>query len=115
MKIAVTSTGQTLDDAVEAHFGRCPYFLFVNPATLEFEVAANTNAKLDGGSGIKSAQLVITKGPSVVLTGKCGPNALQVLKNAGIIVVTGVMGSVSQVVQQFTAGSLKSTPSSDWP
>ena len=45
------------------------------------------------------------------MTGSCGPNALQVFEKAGIQVVTGVSGSVSQVVQQFTAGSLKSAPS----
>jgi len=110
MKIAVSSTGQTLDDAVEARFGRCPYFLIVNPATLEFEALPNTNAELGGGAG-QSAQLLTEKGASVILTGSCGPNALQVFKKAGIIVVTGVTGSVSQVVQQFTAGSLKSAPS----
>ena len=111
MKIAVSSTGQTLDDAVEARFGRCPYFLIVNPATLEFEVLDNANTEQGGGAGIQSAQLIATKGASVVLTGSCGPNALQVLKKAGMTVVTGVTGSVSQVVQQFTAGSLKSAPS----
>jgi predicted Fe-Mo cluster-binding NifX family protein len=58
MKIAVSSTGQTLDSAVEAHFGRCPYFLIVNPATLEFEALANANAGLGGGAGIQSAQLI---------------------------------------------------------
>jgi predicted Fe-Mo cluster-binding NifX family protein len=36
MKIAVSSTGQTLESAVEARFGRCPYFLIVDPATMEF-------------------------------------------------------------------------------
>ena len=90
MKIAVSSTGQTLDNAVEARFGRCPYFLIVNPATLEFEAIANANAELGGGAGIQSAQLIATKGASVVLTGNCGPNALQVFEKAGIIVVTGV-------------------------
>jgi len=111
MKIAVSSTGQTLESAVETRFGRCPYFLIVNPATLDFDVIANANAELEGGVGIQSAQLIVEKSASVVLTGSCGPNALQVLKKAGIHVVTGVSGSVSQVVQQFTAGSLKSGPS----
>jgi predicted Fe-Mo cluster-binding NifX family protein len=111
MKIAVSSTGQTLDSAVEVRFGRCPYFLIVNPATLDFDVIANANAELEGGVGIQSAQLIVEKSASVVLTGSCGPNALQVLKKAGIHVITGVSGSVSQVVQQFTAGSLKSGPS----
>ena len=111
MKIAVSSTGQTLDSAVEARFGRCPYFLIVNPATLEFEAIANTNAELGGGAGIQSAELIAEKGASVVLTGSCGPNALQVFEKTGMKVVTGVAGPVSQVVQQFTAGSLKTASS----
>jgi predicted Fe-Mo cluster-binding NifX family protein len=110
MRIAVSSTGQSLDSAVEARFGRCPYFLIVNPATLEFEVTPNTNADLVGGSGIQAAQLIAEKGVSVVLTGSCGPNALQVFEKAGIQVVTGVSGWVSQVVQQFADDSLKPAP-----
>ena len=107
MKIAVSSTGQALDSVVEARFGRCPYFLIVDPATLEFEVATNSNAELVGGSGIQSARLVAEKGVSVVLTGSCGPKALQVFEKAGIQVVTGISGLVSQAVQQFADGSLK--------
>ena len=110
MKIAVSSTGPNLDSAVEARFGRCPYFLIVDPATLEFEAIANANLELRGGAGIQAAQLVSEKEPSVVLTGSCGPNASQVFNEAGIKVVTGVAGSVLQVVQQFTAGSLKTAP-----
>lgn len=110
MKIAVSSTGQTLNSAVEALFGSCPYFLVVNPASLEFEVTTNTNAGLVVGSGILSAQLIAEKGVSVVLTGHCGPNALQILEKAGIQVVTGVSGLVLQVVQQFADGSLSPDP-----
>jgi len=110
MKIAVSSTGQTLESAVEARFGRCPYFLIVDPATMEFEAIANASAKQGGGAGIQSAQLMAEKGASVVLTGRCGPNALKVFEEADIQVVTDVAGSVSQVVRQFTAGSLQSAP-----
>ncbi len=111
MKIAVSSTGQMLDSDVEARFGRCPYFLIVNPSTLEFEAIANASAEQGGGAGIQSAQLIAEKGASIVLTGNCGPNALKVFEKAGIQVVTNVTGSVSQVVQQFADGSLKSAPS----
>jgi predicted Fe-Mo cluster-binding NifX family protein len=111
MKIAVSSTGKTLDSAVEARFGRCPYFLIVNPTTLEFEAIVNASADQGGGAGIQSAQLIAEKGASVVLTGNCGPNALTVFQKAGIQVITDVSGSVSQAVQQFSAGSIKSTPS----
>jgi len=111
MKIAVSSTGKTLDSAVEVRFGRCPYFLIVNPATLEFEAIANANVELMGGVGIQSAQLIAEKGASVLLTGRLGPNAVKVLEQGGVRIVTGVSGTVLLAVQQFAAGSLKSTPS----
>jgi predicted Fe-Mo cluster-binding NifX family protein len=107
MKIAVSATGQTIDADVEARFGRCPYFLIVDPATLDVETIANDNAELGGGAGIQSAQLIAEKEASVVLTGNCGPNAMEVFNNAGIEVITGVSGTVSEAVQQFSAGSLK--------
>ncbi len=111
MKIAVSSTGKTLDSDVEARFGRCPYFLIVNPTTLEFEAIANASAEQGGGAGVQSAQLIAEKGVSTVLTGNCGPYALKIFEKAGIQVITDVSGSVSQAVQQFSAGSIKSTTS----
>ena len=109
MKIAVSSTGPTLQDNVDPRFGRCPYFLIVNPASMEFEALPNTNADLGGGAGIQSATLVMEKGATVLLTGSCGPNAVQVFEQGNVHIVTGVSGMVTQVVQQFAAGSLKSS------
>jgi predicted Fe-Mo cluster-binding NifX family protein len=115
MKIAVSSTGPTLEDQVDPRFGRCPYFIIVNPATMEFEALPNTNAELGGGAGIQSATLVMEKGATVILTGSCGPNAVQVLKQGSARIVTGVSGMVSQVVLQFTAGSLRSSNTAQAP
>jgi predicted Fe-Mo cluster-binding NifX family protein len=107
MKVAVSSTGPTLDDQVDPRFGRCPYLLIINPDTMEFEALPNTNAELGGGAGIQSAQLVAEKGASTVLTGRCGPNAVQVFGQGGVQVVTDVSGTVRQAVQQFATGTLK--------
>ena len=109
MKIAVTSTGPTLDDTVEARFGRCPYFLIIDPDTLEFEPIQNPNIALGGGAGIQSAQLMANKGVSVVLTGNCGPNAFKTFGAAGVQVITGVSGQVRQSVEQYKSGALSST------
>jgi len=106
MKIAVSSTGPTLDDAVEARFGRCPYFLIIDPDTLDLEALPNANISLGGGAGIQSAQTMANKGVSVILTGNCGPNAFRVFGSAGIQVITGVNGPVRQSVQQFKSGAL---------
>lgn len=109
MKIAVTSTGPTLDDNVDLRFGRCKFFLVIDTETMEFEAVENMNAALGGGSGIQSAQLMSEKEVAAVLTGNCGPNAFDVFSQAGIDVIVGVNGNVGNAVKQFIAGELSST------
>ena len=106
MKIAVTSTGPTLDDHVEARFGRCAYFLVVDPDTLEFEPIQNPNIAVGGGAGIQSAQLLANRDVSAVLTGNCGPNAFQTFGAAGIQVITGVTGQVREAIQRYKSGAM---------
>ena len=108
-KIAVTSTGPTLDDTVEPRFGRCAYFLIIDPESLDFVPLQNPNIALGGGAGPQSAQLMANKGVSVVLTGNCGPNAFQTFGAAGIQVITGVTGQVRKAVERFNAGELSPT------
>ena len=52
MKIAITATGSTLDAQVDPRFGRCRYFILINPDTMEFEVVENGGATAGGGAGI---------------------------------------------------------------
>ena len=105
MKIAVTTTGPSLDDQVEARFGRSPYYLFIDTETMEFEAVQNPNVAAGGGAGIQSAQLMSEHGAQYVLTGNCGPNASQVFGAAGIQVIVGVSGTIRQAVEQFKAGA----------
>ena len=109
MKIALTSKGPTLDDEVEGNFGRGAYFLIVDPDKMKVEAIRNPYLALSDGIGRKSAQLVADKGVPVVLTGNCGPNAIQVFDRAGITVMTGVIGKVRHVVKRFKEGTLSYT------
>jgi predicted Fe-Mo cluster-binding NifX family protein/ferredoxin len=111
MKIAVTSTGPTIDDNVEARFGRCPYFLIIDTDTMQLEAIENPNIALGGGAGIQSAQLMSEKGVKSVLTGNCGPNAFSVFGQAGIQVIVGVSGNIRNAVEQFKAGRFASADS----
>ncbi|MDI6892306.1 MAG: NifB/NifX family molybdenum-iron cluster-binding protein [Actinomycetota bacterium] len=110
MKVAVSSTGPDLSAGVDPRFGRSQYFIIVDPETLEFEAVQNPNIAAVGGAGIQSAQLVIDKGVSAVLTGNCGPNAFSTLQAAGVRVVTGVTGTVREAVEKHKKGELKPTP-----
>lgn len=110
MKIAVTSSGPSIDDNIDPRFGRCAYFLIIDSDTLALESLENSNRALGGGAGIQSAQLVAGKGASVVLTGNCGPNAFRTFGAAGVRVVTGASGKVRQAVELFKSGKLSSSP-----
>jgi predicted Fe-Mo cluster-binding NifX family protein len=109
MRIAISSTGPNLDDSVEMRFGRCAYFLVVDPKTMEFEAIQNPNIAAGGGAGIQSAQMMSNNNVSVMLTGNCGPNAFQTFGAAGIQVITGVSGTVREAVEQYNSGALKAT------
>lgn len=109
MRIAITTTEPTLDAAVDPRFGRCPYFLIVDPDNLAFEAIENASVALGQGAGIQSAQLMAEKGVTFVLTGNCGPNAHQTLSAVGIEVIVGCSGAVRDVIQQFKAGQLGAT------
>ena len=113
MKIAITSKGPTLDEMVESRFGRCPYFIIVDSETMEFEKVPNPSFTTNSGAGFKSAQLLVDKDISVVLTGNCGPNASQILNAAGIKVISGIRGHIRQVIQLYNSGTLKGTSELD--
>jgi predicted Fe-Mo cluster-binding NifX family protein len=104
MKIAISAAGTTLDSGVDPRFGRCQYFIVVNPETLEFEAIDNDGAAASG-AGIATAQMISGKGVEAVLTGNCGPNAYQVLSAAGIKVITAVSGKVSDAIAEYKLGS----------
>lgn len=109
MKIAVSSTGTDLSTQVDPRFGRCRYFICVDPDTMEFEVLENSNAMSGGGAGVATGQFVAGKGISAVLTGHCGPNAFNVLEAAGIKVMTGVSGTVQDAVEGYKSGKYQAS------
>jgi predicted Fe-Mo cluster-binding NifX family protein len=109
MKVAVTTSGNDLSGPVTPHFGRCPQYLVVDTETMEFEVLQNTAVGSAHGAGIAAAQLVASKGVKAVLTGNVGPNAYSALSASGIMIVTGVSGTVGDAVKRFNSGGYQST------
>jgi predicted Fe-Mo cluster-binding NifX family protein len=111
MKLAISSSGQDLSSQLDLRFGRCRYFLIINTDTMDFEVFDNTNAALGGGAGIQSAQLIAAKGAKALITGHCGPNAMQTLSAAGIQVYLGQAGTVQNLVDKYKNDQL--TPATE--
>ena len=109
MNICLTAQGNDLESSIDPRFGRCQYFIIVNPDSLEFEAISNPNLAAGGGAGIQSGQLMANKGVEAVLTGNVGPNAFATLQAAGISIFTGVSGTVKEAVRRYKQGELKPT------
>jgi predicted Fe-Mo cluster-binding NifX family protein len=88
-KIAVTSTGGSMDALVSEQFGRCRYFVIVDSKTMKFEAISNIGEQLQSGAGPKAAELIINNGAEVLLTGRVGDKAEEALKRGGIKIVDG--------------------------
>lgn len=82
MKVAVSSSGTSLEALVDPRFGRCPYFLVVETEDMTVDAYPNENAGLQGGAGIQAARFISEKGAVAVITGRCGPNAALALSAA---------------------------------
>ncbi len=104
MKIAVSASSPDLEGSVDPRFGRCAYFLIVDPETLAADAVENPYVSASGGAGIQAAQLVAAKGVTAVLTGSCGPNAYHTLSAAGVEVVTGVTGPIREAIMGYKSG-----------
>jgi len=105
MKIALPSRQNVIDD----HFGHCEYFTVFTidengKQILEQEIIASP-----AGCGCKSdiAQTLAIIGVKVMIAGNMGEGAVQVLNNAGIEVLRGCTGDVTEVALSWLAGKLE--------
>ncbi|MGA7874891.1 MAG: NifB/NifX family molybdenum-iron cluster-binding protein [Desulfoferrobacter sp.] len=109
MKIALSVNRPNIEGEIDPRFGRCLYFIFVEPETMQYEVEENPNLGAASGAGISTAQFVASKGAKVLITGNIGPNAYKVLSAADIEMFTGVSGGIRDVIDAYKSGDLKSS------
>jgi predicted DNA-binding protein (UPF0251 family)/predicted Fe-Mo cluster-binding NifX family protein len=108
-KIGISATSPNMEAEIDLRFGRCRYFVIVNPETMAFEILENFGAADGGGAGIATAKNLAGKNLEAIITGNCGPNAYNALTAAGIKVITDVSGTVKNAVEDYKAGKLKAS------
>lgn len=114
MKLAITSTGEGMDAAVDPRFGRAKYFVVVDLETNEVQSASNAiNLNAAQGAGIQAAKTVAGLGVQALLSGHAGPKAFAALQAAGIAVYPVAGGTVAEALAQFQSGALKAMAQAD--
>lgn len=72
MKVAITSTGNSLESKLDQRFGRCAFFVFYDTENKGVEFIPNTHLDAIEGAGVAAAQLVASKGAEKVVSGEFG-------------------------------------------
>ena len=109
MKIAISASGPDFNSQIDPRFGRCAYFIIAETDDMSYEALNNASMSLGGGAGIAATQSVASKGVKAVITGNCGPNAVNTLTAAGVQLYVGQSGSVKEAVERFRANQLNAT------
>jgi predicted Fe-Mo cluster-binding NifX family protein len=107
-RIAVTSEGPSLSDAVDPRFGRAAGFVVVELESMGTTYVDNSASQvLAQGAGIQAAENLVKAGAEVLLTGFVGPKAFAALQAAGVKVVQGLEAlTVGEAIARFRAGDL---------
>jgi len=117
MKLAISSTGKTLEAEIDVRFGRCPYFLIVeleNNEIKETKAIENTASAQAGGAGITASQLVADQKVDAIITVNAGPRAFSALSQLGIKIYQA-QGKIKAAIQRFIANELTEISSATGP
>ena len=117
MKIAISSTGKTLESSIDERFGRCPYFLIVeieDKKIKDFKAIENTAQAQMGGAGITAGQIVAKQEPEAIITTNVGPRAFSVFKQFNIKIYLS-KGQIKDAVQDFIDEKLEELTDSNGP
>ena len=107
MKIAIAAEGSDYRASIAHRFGMSPYLVIVDLDTGEFEAVIRPGASGQRGAGVQAVVLALSKGVKAVLTGYCSPAARSHLTANGIEVVTGLTGTVGEVVEKYKRGDFQ--------
>ena len=109
-KIAISTNAGGLEDVVCPTLGRCATFTIVEIENKEIKntsTVTNPGTQMGSGAGIQAAQTIANSGATSVITGNVGPNAMNVISQAGIKVYSATGMNVKDAIQAYIAGTLQ--------
>ncbi|MFO8067477.1 MAG: NifB/NifX family molybdenum-iron cluster-binding protein [Bacteroidales bacterium] len=107
MKIAIASTGNSLDSTVDQRFGRCSYFVIYDKTTKAVEFIPNPNKEAEEGAGPASVQLIASKKAEKIVSGEFGIKIKSLLDQLKIqmIVVKESDKKISDIIEMLNHNS----------
>ena len=103
MKVAITSTGNTLESKLDERFGRCSFFVIYDTETKGMEFLPNPNIDAEEGAGPASVQLVALRNVKKIVSGEFGLKIKSLLDSLKIqmIVLKKSEKSVGEIIEML--------------
>jgi predicted Fe-Mo cluster-binding NifX family protein len=109
MKLAISTSGNSLKSPFDARFGRAAAFSIVDTETGDWEAFDNPASSASGGAGVQASQFVAKQGVQAVVSGAFGPNAFDTLAAAEIemyLAPSNQAHTAAEILEMFKAGGL---------
>jgi len=103
MKVAITSTGNTLESTLDQRFGRCAYFVIYDTETEGIEFLPNPNKDAEEGAGPACVQLIAGRNVTKIISGEFGLKIKPLLDSLKIqmIVLKESEKRISQILEML--------------
>jgi len=101
MKIAITSTGESVESLIDKHFGRCFCFVIYDSESKSYEFIPNPNRDSEEGAGTASVHYISSQKVSKIVSGEFGIKIKPLLDRLKIqmIVIKDDGMSVRDIIQ----------------
>lgn len=106
MKIAIPANENNIKMGVCPSFGRAPFYYIYETDSKNGEFVENTAAQSAGGAGIKASQFLVDSKVGVVLTPRCGENAVTVLAGGNIKLFKTATADIEENIKMYENGEL---------
>jgi predicted Fe-Mo cluster-binding NifX family protein len=107
MKIAVGTTGDSLDAWVNSEFGWCPRFVVVDTDSMGYFIVSQPTVESHEEASLAAIRALAQHDVSAVIVATAQPQCRGVMNELGVDVIEGIEGlTVRQAVERFLSAAL---------
>jgi predicted Fe-Mo cluster-binding NifX family protein len=101
MKVAITSTGNSLESKLDSRFGRCSFFVIYDTESKSVEFIPNPNKENVEGAGPASVNLIASRDAKKVVSGEFGAKVKSIFDSLQIqlIVLDNEEKTINEIIE----------------
>ncbi|HNZ71606.1 MAG TPA: NifB/NifX family molybdenum-iron cluster-binding protein [Prolixibacteraceae bacterium] len=101
MKVAITSTGNSLESKLDSRFGRCSFFVIYDTESKSVEFIPNPNKENVEGAGPASVNLIASRDSKKVVSGEFGAKVKSLFDSLQIqlIVLNDEEKTINEIIE----------------